>query len=450
MKVPVWLLRLLPMWDYICPKCKKEVKKNSHKCLHCGEQYGQPVRVPPKVLKDSKALDYYVHKHVFPRISKSQREYIAQFFTEIFSDGFESGDFSAWTGDYSGTGDDPTITSTDVHSGSYAAEFDVPAWCHSYVWKDISSGYNTVFARWYQRFEEVPDSDGEYFRTFRLKDASAVTVCTMQLQNISGTMQLRLTKDYPSGNTDVSYTFSTNTWYCFEVKFTRDSSDGEYSVWINGSSVISDTGLDTSSAGQPSRFIFGRASYGSIATVTQVDDVVIADAYIGSESETYTKTWATDTLFKKLGITKALSVDTAFQKQGIPKAFGLDSTFQKSFAIQKQLDVLFKKLDNVESFGVDVDFLKRNVIKSFALDACFGTLVTHTISRQIDVLLKRLDATKTFGLDTYFGQAEAETYARTFGLDIIFAYKVRLPELWLDENGKLVLNISKPYTWVGT
>jgi len=88
----------------------------------------------------------------------------------------------------------------------------------------------------------------------------------------------------------------------------------------------------------------------------------------------------------------------------ISSFLGLDSTFQKSFVTQKQVDVLFKKLDILE----------------------------------------------TFGLDVYFGPAEAETCMRDFALDAIFAYKVRLPELWLDENGKLVLNISKPYTWVGT
>jgi hypothetical protein len=139
-----------------------------------------------------------------------------------------------------------------------------------------------------------------------------------------------------------------------------------------------------------------------------------------------------------------------FRSKKFQKNFGLDSAFQKSVTTQKQIDVLFKKLGNLETFGVDVEFLKRNVVKSFAVNACFGALMTHTISRQIDVLLKRLDATKTFGLNTYFGTTEAETYARTFGLDIIFAYKVRLPELWLDENGRIVLNISKPYTWVGT
>jgi hypothetical protein len=165
---------------------------------------------------------------------------------------------------------------------------------------------------------------------------------------------------------------------------------------------------------------------------------------------TYTKTWQTDVLFKKLGITrtfgvdsdfkkpditKSLAADAAFQKQGIPETFGLDAAFQKSFILQKQVDALFKRFD---------------VLKSFALDARFGALMTQTISKQIDALLKRLDATKAFGLDIYFGSAEAETYAKTFGVSVIFAYRVRLPELWLDENGKIVLNVSKPYTWVGT
>ena len=130
---------------------------------------------------------------------------------------------------------------------------------------------------------------------------------------------------------------------------------------------------------------------------------VIVD-YTAAGPETYTKTWNADVLFKKLGIPKALSVDAAFQKQGIPETFGLDVAFQKSFIIQKQMDVL----------------------------------------------LKRLDATKTFGLDAFFGAVEAETYIKNFALDAVFAYKVRLPELWFDENGKIVLNISKPYIWVGT
>ncbi len=150
--------------------------------------------------------------------------------------------------------------------------------------------------------------------------------------------------------------------------------------------------------------------------------------------QTYTKTWTTDALLKKLAIPKALSVDATFQKQNVLEIFGLDATFQISAIAQKQIDALFTKLD---------------VPESFAVDACFGALTTQTISRQIDVLLKKL-ATATFGLDTYFESVEAGTYAKNFGLSVMFAYRVRLPELWLDENGNLVLNISEPYVWVGT
>ena len=149
----------------------------------------------------------------------------------------------------------------------------------------------------------------------------------------------------------------------------------------------------------------------------------------------YTKTWTTDALFKKLGIPEALSIDVAFQKQNIPETFEVDAAFQKSFIIQKQIDAVFKRFD---------------VLKSFVVDVRFGAVIAKTVSRQIDALLKKLDESVTFGLDVYFGAAAAETYSVTFGLGARFAYKVRLPELWLDENGKIVLNISKPYAWVET
>ena len=125
----------------------------------------------------------------------------------------------------------------------------------------------------------------------------------------------------------------------------------------------------------------------------------------------------------------------AFQKQGTPKIFSLDADFQRSLTTQKQVDALFKRLD---------------VPESFAVDAYFVALMTHTIARHIDVAIKKLDAAKNFGLDVYFGAVEGETHSVTFGLSVRFAYRVRLPELWLDENGKLVINVSMPYAWVGT
>ena len=78
----MWLLRFLPMWEYICPKCRKTVKANSHHCPHCGERFPQAIRIPPTMLKDVKKLEYYVRRDVMPRISKFQRNCLARCFVK--------------------------------------------------------------------------------------------------------------------------------------------------------------------------------------------------------------------------------------------------------------------------------------------------------------------------------------------------------------------------------
>jgi hypothetical protein len=435
------------MWDYICPKCRKSVEKTSIRCPYCGEQYGNPVRVPPRLLKDPKALEDYVHKHIFSRISRSQRDYLAQYFTELFSDIFDSDDFSAWDGTSNTSGDTLETVDAPVNEGDHAAHAQVDgSGDHAYCYVSVT-GQDEIYVRMYVRYPSSVVSDAG-LEIFLYAGGSARAFFRLLYPAQNGTY-IKL-YNYVTSNDYDSSTFntSTDTWYCIELGWKKGSSDGFLKAWFDGELEIEETGLNTGTNDIDT--VRCGIGYAWRAVEIYFDSVVIADTYIGPESETYTKIWTTDALFKKLGITKTLSVDTAFQKQDIPKIFGLDSTFQKSFTTQKQLDVLFKKLDNLETFGIDADFLKRDITKSFALDAHFGALMTQTISRQIDVLLKKLDVTKTFGLDVYFESAEAETYTKNFALDVIFAYKVRLPELWLDENGKLVLNISKPYTWVGT
>jgi len=180
--------------------------------------------------------------------------------------------------------------------------------------------------------------------------------------------------------------------------------------------------------------------------------------------DTYTKTWQTDTLFKKLGITETVGLDVALKKQDIPEQFAVDADFLKTvtetadldtlfkkLGIEKaadidvllkalgitrtaDVDILFKKLDLLKTFGVDVNLIKQNIIKSFGIDAKFAVVATYEINRQIDALLKKLNITKQFNIDTDFKKLNLtkslnidsvfqKAFTKTFGLDVDFLKK---------------------------
>jgi len=279
---------------------------------------------------------------------------------------------------------------------------------------------------------------------FTLSEAATVTKISACLFASSGTVSAKVGIYDVDGSNDPNNLVAVsdevngidttpNTWYDFTIS--AELSAGEYYLTMESSGDVEWYGDAVGERHWSATRTYGDAWFDPFqSNGSSALEYSIYATYTAA-GVTYTKTWATDALFKKLGIQKSLNVDTAFQKQDNPKTFSLDAAFQKSFTIQKQIGALFKRLD---------------IPKSFVVDACFGALVTHTIARQIDVVLKKLGAAKIFGLDVYFGAVEAETYAKSFGLSVMFAYKVRLPELWLDENGKIVLNISKPYTWVGS
>ena len=446
-KLPKEVLDLFPMWEYRCRNCGTIYGEPKQVCIKCGTAIDLiRDRIPPRFMKNHKAMSNYAHKILAPKLSPEQRNLLFKYFTELFSDGFESGIFvPPWTGTAT-SGVTVTVESASppgAHHGTYyckTTDIDTNG-----NWggpdKHLASAVTDIYMRVYARMEDLFTENGRYAfgpYFFGVSPTYSAIGYALIFKDATG---YRWGIRSCLGGSWVSYpaagyeTIYADQWYCVEL---RHNTDGVMQLWVDGTLKV-DQSVSTSIGGFQNIRVES-AKYDSsepTARTNYFDCVVVADTYIGPEEEvtTYTKTWTTDALFKKLGIPKTLSVDAAFQKQDIPKTFGLDATFQKSFIIQKQIDALFKRFD---------------ILKSFAVDARFGALMTQTISRQIDVLLKKVDLTKNFGLDAYFGPFEAETYAKTFALDAIFAYKVRLPELWLDENGKIVLNISKPYTWVGS
>ncbi|MCW4016815.1 MAG: polysaccharide lyase [Candidatus Bathyarchaeota archaeon] len=430
-KLPKKVLNLFPRWEYRCPDCYTYVESKVSFCPNCETPFEKEGwRVPPRFLKSHEDMSEYAHKVLVPKLSAKQRELLFEYFTEFLNDGFESGGFSAWTT----TSGNVAVAESPTHHGSYVMECTPSAWSNAYAQKrNFTTGLTAGYARAYFRWPTIPTGSGSWIMVCR--DWTPYTsICEIE---VFGTT-LRLEDQLNSANYDYTHSFQVDTWYCIEVKaVVNDASNGEFRVWLDGSEVITQTGLDTSGAAEFDSIDIGQRAQQGTAITTYVDCVVVADTYIGPETteQTYTKTWTTDALFKKLGITQSFNLDIELQKQDVPKTFALDSMLQKGVALQKQIDALFKKPD---------------ILKNFTVDTCFGTLTNKTVAMQLDALFKKLNLATDFGLDAYFGAVEAETYTKTVGLDAVFAYKVRLPELWLDENGKIVLNISKPYVWVGT
>jgi hypothetical protein len=268
MSVPSWILRLLPIWEYICPKCRKEVNRNSHVCTHCDERFPLAIRVPPSFLKDPKKLEAYVHQHVFPRISEFERNYLTKYFTVIFSDGFESGDFSAWNS----TEGSPVIVSSPTHHGAKAAQGtgSGSVWI-AYV---PFSPYSDAYFRGYIRFPSVLGA-GEYAECMTIIGTEGQQ---MYLWQYGTTFQLRV----PSGDNSISdITITANTWYCIEIRRKVGAGDGVAQLWIDGILKVSKTAETIT--GNSQMFRSGTCGTNSEGYVTIGDCYVIADAYIGPE-----------------------------------------------------------------------------------------------------------------------------------------------------------------------
>lgn len=291
MNIPLWLLKLLPMWSFLCPKCRREVKQNSHKCPHCGEKFPLAIRVPPSFLKDPKKLEAYVHKHVFPRVSEFERNYLTKYFTEIFSDGFEGVYYSPWTG---------------VGTSGFTQAFSA-AQCHHGTKSIIQTGGDGT-GEYAEIYKTIASATAYYMRAYVLLGtlgSGNVTTwfgpcfLTSGDANILGAgirKEADGTRNWCVINgvgPHAAYhaadsTINAGQWYCLEIYcFIAASPNGKAKLWVDGVLVVDQTGLDTATTGNIAR--------GAILTWTEngayhtancdffADCAVISDAPIGTE-----------------------------------------------------------------------------------------------------------------------------------------------------------------------
>lgn len=223
----------------------------------------------------------------------------------IFSDGFESKDFSAWDGTAgSGYVDPIGISSVIRHEGLYGAYLNMEVGVDDFAvaYKNIAPWATTVYARKYHLFDSVPviaindrfllcdlrkdtASDG-LWRAGLINDGGTIKWVIYDMFGITGTPPIAVDYIGPAVTIDNTH------WYCVELKVLISATVGELRLYVDGVEVITQTGLDMGTVAGISTVFFGIFSTktppyspDTVYLGSYMDDCVIDSNYIGLDPD---------------------------------------------------------------------------------------------------------------------------------------------------------------------
>lgn len=207
--------------------------------------------------------------------------------TQIFADGFESGNFSAWTG-ITGT---PSVVNTDKHHGIYSAYFvGTSGKCYKYITPQM-----LCHTRGYFRFADLTqlgDWNVLYFLSFTTNDWTDIVHASIS-KHPDGTFGWVL---FGRNGTNFEYvessafTLNPSKWYSVELVMYVHETTGYYYLYIDGTLVCSLVGKNSSVYGNI--WVVHTGNWWSSAPCEIYwDCVVVADAYVGSEEAYFTLTY---------------------------------------------------------------------------------------------------------------------------------------------------------------
>jgi len=206
--------------------------------------------------------------------------------SELFSDGFESGDFSAWNGISTSSGEQAIVVSAFGHLGAYSANFASNGNAlreGAYCYKTIQSA-TELYARgfvWVNSSGIVDNDDRFYFIIFT---AGTNNVAYAGWRKTGG--QVRWNLLIRDGTGWVSaYSMKSpllNKWTSVELHWVRDATNGSAELYVDGVLVISVSGRNTAAFGGVDQVRFGLAElYSCSGTIIYGDDFTIARARQG-------------------------------------------------------------------------------------------------------------------------------------------------------------------------
>lgn len=202
----------------------------------------------------------------------------------IFSDGFESGDFSEWSGAAS-SGTAPSVETDNPHHGTYNAQASMPGdnnGEYSRFYKDLGDNYKTVYLRQYLQFSALPNATGKTFTIAVHRDVEDYTNrLSLDIEHDGTSAKWKIWRD---GTTDWGGTVEIDTWYCVESATYFAASDGWSKLWIDGDLECEVTGkTNDDSCGYVYLGIYGSDWVSAWATDVYIDCVVVNGSYVGIE-----------------------------------------------------------------------------------------------------------------------------------------------------------------------
>ncbi len=198
----------------------------------------------------------------------------------IFSDGFESGDFSMWRLAYGEPlSEGPQISSAEAHTGKYSAYFPAESaqGCNfAYLGTDFSP-QSTLNFRFYIYL--TAKSGNGWFDQLTDVDANNGDQLGIGMNLAAGQFEVW----YYNNNYDGCYTYESstqnvtaNSWFCLELALTPTT----FTLYYNGASIVTSTFPD-GPTGQFCDANIEPFAYPSALPAFYIDDVIVSTSYIG-------------------------------------------------------------------------------------------------------------------------------------------------------------------------
>lgn len=279
--------------------------------------------------------------------------------TEIFNNGFESGDFTAWTG----TGGSIDVVATPTHHGSYSARANADG---EICYKTFTNSVG-IYVRCYVRFSALTITSSQYSGFFGVTDGSSGTYIRAYHDGANVVFQLR---DEWGNSRTTDAVISLDTWYCVEVFFDVAGSGKAFKLWIDGVLKINVTDSKASGAGT---YIWAGVQYSFTGDQRYIDCVVVSDAYIGPEATSIAYGFSlsetaatTENLTTQKNLIKTLSEVAAFVsslnlQKNLWKILPESATATSALSSQFSLKLSFVELAGVVSIADSLSALLPDV-----------------------------------------------------------------------------------------